>query len=132
MLEVDEPWPMPHFFVPQNATVLINCTANASSTSTPIWSISPAGNNSNSNQLQFSTQHDDLNDLGFYELPSINMSDMITLRLLINDTTGNNQTEIICDFGTESYNTTLFVCGKHMNQHHSSTYHIIMSTQFLK
>ena len=37
---------------------------------------------------------------------------MITLRLLINDTTRNNQTVIFCDLGVESYNTTLFVYGE--------------------
>ena len=108
---VDEPWLMPYLYVPQNSTVFMNCTANVSSTSTPIWSIGPA-NSSDSSQLQFINRHDELNDLGFYNLTSITTSDMITLRLMINDTTRNNQTKIFCDFGMESYNTTLFVYGK--------------------
>ena len=121
---VHEPWSMPYLFVPQNSTVIIDCTASASSSSpesTPIWSIAPAANNSNSPQLQFSTSRTALNDLGFYNLSSIKTSDTIILRLMINGTTAeNNQTEIFCDLGMESYNTTLLVYGKHTNKYHSS------------
>ena len=109
---VHEPWPTPYLLVPQNSTVFINCTATTSS-HTPIWAIDP-GNDSSSSQLQFSTKHEELNDLGFYELRPIIESDleMFTLRLLINDTTGNNQTRIFCDSGGQ---TTLLIYGKMTN-----------------
>ena len=104
---VHEPWPTPYLLVPQNSTVFINCTATTSS-HTPIWAIDP-GNDSSSSQLQFSTKQEELNDLGFYELRPINESEMFILRLLINDTTRNNQTRILCDSeGSE----TLIVYGK--------------------
>ena len=106
---VDEPWPRPYVFAPENSTVLINCTTTSDF---PLWSIDLASDGSNS-QLQFSTGDKNLNVHGVYELPSINETGMPpTLRLLINDTSKNNGTEIVCDDGNESFETTLYVYGE--------------------
>ena len=105
---VDEPWPR-DVFAPENSTVLINCTNTSDS---PLWSIDLASDGSNS-QLQFSTRAEDLNAHGVYELPLINETGMPpTLRLLINDTARNNGTDIVCDNGNESFETTLYIYGE--------------------
>ena len=107
---------MPYLLVPQTSTVLFNCTTNSDS---PLWSIN-LDNDSITTQLQFSTRGAELNAHGLYELPQIETPGMPpTLRLLINDTAGNNQTEIHCDGEDESNLTTLFVYGMShdINQH---------------
>ena len=105
---VDEPWPRPNVFAPENSTVLINCTTTSDS---PLWSIDLASDGSNS-QLQFPTRAENLNAHGVYELPSINKTGMPpTLRLLINDTASNNGTVIVCDDGNDIFETTLYVYG---------------------
>ena len=106
---VDEPWPGPEVFAPENSTVLINCTTTGDS---PLWSIDLASDGSNS-QLQFSTRDNDLNAHGVYELPLINEIGVPpTLRLLINDTASNNGTKIVCDGENESFETTLYIYGE--------------------
>ena len=106
---VDEPWPRPYVFAPENSTVLINCTTPSDS---PLWSIDLASDGSNS-QLQFSNRAEDLNAHGVYELSLINETGMPpTLRLLINDTARNNGTDIVCDNGNDIFETTLYVYGE--------------------
>ena len=51
-----------------------------------------------------------LNDGGFFELPPVRVPP--TQRLLINDTTMNNQTEILCTGVDASAETKLFVYGE--------------------
>ena len=48
-----------------------------------------------------------------------------TLRLLINDTARNNQTEIYCDGVDESFQTTLFVVGMYVIMKNQSAMHIL-------
>ena len=105
---LSEPWPQ-YIFVPQESVVMINCIADGEQS---FWSIELA-NDSTDTQYQFSSRQDLLNDHGVYELPLIETPGMPpTLRLLINDTTGNNQTKIHC-YGTTSISTTLFTIGKY-------------------
>lgn len=87
-----EPWPHPYLFVPQDATVQINCTADHNSS---FWAIDLA-NDSIQAQYQFkeAVQMEILNAYGVYELSTIETPK--TLRLLVNDTAINNQTKIIC------------------------------------
>ena len=107
---VDEPWPRPYVFAPENSTILINCTTTTGDS--PLWSIDLASDGSNS-QLQFSNRAEDLNAHGVYELPLINGTGTAsTLRLLINDTASNNGTKIVCDDGNESFVTTLYIYGE--------------------
>ena len=88
--------------------IIVNCVAVGEYT---FWSIDLA-NDSASTQYQFSSREDILNDHGMYELPQIETPGMPpTLRLMINDTTGNNQTEILCTGGNKSIHTTLFIIG---------------------
>ena len=101
---VYEPWPT-RLFVPIGSHVEINCTAGG----VPFWAIDLA-TDSSSIQLQFSTRHKRLNDYGVYELPRIEIP--LTLRLLINKTAINNQTEIVCDRGAQSITTVLYVFGE--------------------
>ena len=104
---VSEPWPV-YIFAPQESTIIINCTAYSEPA---FWSIDLA-NDSVSSQHQFTSREDILNDHGVYELPRIETPGMPpTLRLMINDTTGNNQTEIHCTGGNKSIHTTLFIIG---------------------
>ena len=55
-----------------------------------------------------------LNENGVYELPELKYSGQSpTLRLLINDTSGNNGTEINClGENNEALRTSIFVYGK--------------------
>lgn len=89
----NEPWPHPYLFVPQDATVQINCTASDHDSS--VWAIDLA-NDSIPVQYQFeeAAQMEILNAYGVYELSTVGTPE--TLRLLINDTAINNQTKIIC------------------------------------
>ena len=106
---VGQPWPMPYLFVPENSTVIINCTTSSSA---PLWSID-LGTDPDIAQLQFATRTDKLNANGVYELPPVEAQGLLsTIRLLINDTSMNNQTMIICDGGNEQFETTLYVYGK--------------------
>ena len=106
---VSEPWPV-YIFAPQESTIIINCTADSEHA---FWSIDLA-NDSVSSQHQFSSREDILNDHGVYELPQIETPGMPpTLRLIINDTTANNQTEILCTGGNKTIHTTLFLIGMH-------------------
>ena len=106
---VDEPWPR-NVFAPPNSTFLINCTR--SSSNSPLWSIDLASDE-NPAQLQFKLRAKILNEHGVYELPTIEIPGMpSTLRLLINDTAGNNGTEITCDDETKSTVTDLYVYGE--------------------
>ena len=101
---VQEPWPMPHVLVPIGSNVEINCTAATNTNDAPYWAITFADDSSNT-QLQFGTGKGRLNARGVYELPQIETP--LTLRLLINDTAINNQTEIRCDLLTKSAITTI-------------------------
>ena len=59
---------------------------------------------------QYRSGEREFNANGFYELPAIEAPGIPTvLRLLINDTSRNNQTEIIC---SRTMDTTLIVFGK--------------------
>ena len=112
---VDEPWPVPHIFVPRESIVEIWCTAGERSY-TPFWSIDLA-NDTKSSFLQFTdrnNQEEQINSQSVYQLPQIETLGMPpTLRLLINDTVRNNQTMIQCDrSATTVSTTTLFVIGK--------------------
>ena len=101
-VQVHEPWPMPYLFVPQTSAVLINCTANF-----PVWSIDLV-NDSSTVQDQFNSRSAKLNAHGLYELPQIETPGMPpTLRLLINDTARNNQTDIYCSNDGNTFTTTL-------------------------
>ena len=110
MLVDGQPWPMPYLPVPENSTIIINCTTASAS---PLWSID-LGTDSVNAQLQFATRTDKLNANGVYELPPVEAQGLpSTIRLLINDTSMNNQTIIICDEGNEQFSqTTLYVYGK--------------------
>ena len=99
---------MPHLLVPNGSNVEINCTAAVESADPPFWAIDLAADSSEF-QLQFSTRKRQLNAHGVYELPP---ETPLTLRLLINDTAINNQTEIGCDRGMLSITTILYVFGE--------------------
>ena len=105
---------MPQFLVPSGSSVEINCTAAVDSADTPFWAIDLAADSSAA-QLQFSTRKGLLNAHGVYELPPVGTP--LTLRLLINDTVINNQTEIICDRGALSIATILYVFGEFSVNH---------------
>ena len=83
-LIASEPWPTSCIFIQQESPVFINYHIAGNSTGT---------------QHQFSTRQYlyVLNAHGVYQLPQIETPGMTpALRLLINDTTGNNMTEILC------------------------------------
>ncbi len=94
---VEEPWPVPHLFVPKESTVEIHCTAGERGYS-PFWLIDLA-NDGKPAFLQFNpNQEEQLNAHSVYQLPRIETPGKpLTVRLLINDTARNNQTEIQCD-----------------------------------
>ena len=99
---------MPRLLVPRNSDVEMNCTVAVDNSNTPFWAIDLA-NDSRDIQLQFSNRKQQLNAHGVYELPKIETPGMpSTLRLLINDTTINNQTEINCEHDA-LFTTTLVV-----------------------
>ena len=107
---VKEPWPMPHLLVPIGSDVEINCTARADTTGPLFWTIDLAAD-SNNIQHQFATAKEQLNTYGVYQLiPPIETP--LTLRLLINDTAINNQTEINFFRGAQSTTTILHVFGE--------------------
>jgi hypothetical protein len=106
---IEEPWPMPHLLVPIGSNVEINCTAATDADDPPFWGIDLAADSSEA-PLQFATGKRRLNAHGVYELPQTETP--LTLRLLINDTAINNQTEIICDRGAQSTTTVLYVFGE--------------------
>ena len=108
---VSEPWPVPYIFALRESTIIINCRAKGAEN--PIWSIDLA-NDSVSTQYQFSSRQHILNAHGVYELPQIEMP--LTLRLLINDTALNNQTEIFCTGESTLNHSTLFILGKYVSQ----------------
>ena len=112
---VDEPWPVPHIFVPRESIVEIRCTAGERNY-TPFWSIDLA-NDGKSSFLQFidrNNQEGQLNSQSVYQLPQMETPGMPpTVRLMINDTVRNNQTMIQCDrSATTGSTTTLFVISK--------------------
>ena len=109
----DDPWSQPYLFVPQDATVQINCTAD--STGSPFWAIDLA-NDSTSVQYQFGKpdQIEILNAHGIFELSRIETPETIVTRLLINNTEVNNQTEIHCS--DEISTLVLFVFRKSVIQ----------------
>ena len=110
---VHEPWPMPQLLVPctvpNGSNVVINCTAAVGTADPPFWTIN-LPNDSSTTPIQFSNRKGRLNAHGVYQLPPIETP--LTLRLLINDTAINNQTEINCDTGTETITTILYVFGE--------------------
>ena len=102
---VSEPWPV-YIFIPQGSTIIINRADSEHA----FWSVDLP----NDSQHQFSSREDILNDHGVYELPQIETPGMPpTLRLMINDTTTSNQTEILCTGGNKTIHTTLFIIGMH-------------------
>jgi hypothetical protein len=105
---VQEPWPMPHILAPKGSNVEINCI-EIDTDDSPFWSINLATDSSTAH-LQFTTRKDRLNNHGVYELSQTETP--LTLRLLINDTAINNQTEIICERGAQSTTTVLYVFGE--------------------
>ena len=99
---------MPQILVPNGSNVEIHCRA-AQADDPPVWAIDLAADSSVNSPLQFGTRKRRLNDHGVYELPQI--AAPLTLRLLINNTAINNQTEIQCERG-ESITTVLHVFGE--------------------
>ena len=108
---VGAPWPVPYLFVPRESTVEINCTARDGSYR-PFWLID-LSNDTKDFPLRFADQQELFNARGVYQLPQIETPGMpTTVRLLINDTQRNNQTDIHCDQSeTTGSTTTLFVLG---------------------
>ena len=106
------PWPKP-LFIPHGSTLILSCTATEN-VSSPFWAID-LSSDTVSTELQFSDdggQRDQLNSHGVYELPG-DTGMPLTLRLLINDTVGNNQTKIKCTGITVAIEaTTLFIYGR--------------------
>ena len=100
---------MPQLLVPNGSNVKINCTATVGTADPPFWSIDLAADLSTT-RLQFTTRKGRLNAHGVYELPRIETP--LTLRLLINNTAINNQTEINCEPGAETITTILYVFGE--------------------
>ena len=102
---------MPQLLMPIGSNVEINCTAAVGTADPPFWAIDLA-TDSSTTPLQFATRKEQLNDHGVYELPRIETP--LTLRLLINNTAINNQTEINCEPGpgAETINTILYVFGE--------------------
>ena len=122
---VSEPWPMPILYVPQDAHVMMNCTADGNSP--PFWSINLA-NDSSTLPHQFGTRQEQLNSYGFYEVPKIEISGMpLILRLLINETAKNNGTVIFCSRDKMELSTTLSIFGKISHHSHIDIYIIITS-----
>jgi hypothetical protein len=115
---VEEPWPVPHLFVPRESTVEIHCMAGESQRGYSSFWLLDLANDGKSSLLLFNPNHQEelLNAHSVYQLPRIETPEMPpgpTVRLLINDTTRNNQTEMQCDRSTTSGSTTtLFVLGK--------------------
>ena len=102
---------MPHILVPNGSNVEINCTATVGTADPPFWAIDLAADSSTT-PLQFTNRKGQLNSHGVYELPRIETP--LTLRLLINDTAINNQTEIRCEpgAGAETISTIFHVFGE--------------------
>ena len=100
---------MPLLLIPIGSNVEINCTAAVGTADPPHWAIDLAADSSTT-RLQFGTRRGRLNAHDVYELPQIETP--LTLRLLINDTAINNQTEINCEPGTETITTILYVFGE--------------------
>ena len=100
---------MPQLLVPNGSNVEINCTAAVGTADPPFWSIDLA-TDSSTTRLQFTNRKRQLNAHGVYELPRIETP--LILRLLINDTAINNQTEIACDSGPGTITTILYVFGE--------------------
>ena len=100
---------MPNILVPNGSNVEINCTAAVGTADPPFWAIDLAADSS-ATRLQFVTRKGLLNAHGVYELPRIETP--LTLRLLINDTAINNQTEINCESGRGTITTILYVFGE--------------------
>ena len=90
---------MTRILVPNCSYVKINCTAAVGTANQPFWAIDPAADSESTTPLHFATRKGQLNAHGVYELPQIETP--LTLRLLINNTAINNQTEINCEPGQE-------------------------------
>ena len=107
-VQVSEPWPRPYLFVPQNSKTFMNCISRStSSEDSPFWAIDLPDEDA----AQYRSSDREFNANGFYELPVIEAPGMPTvLRLLINDTSRNNQTEIICS--RRNLDTTLITFGE--------------------
>ena len=88
-------------FVPKESIVEIHCVPGVENTTqTGFWSIDLASD-SQSISFQFSTGKEQLHSYNVYDLSPIETPGMRpTLRLLINDTAVNNQTNIQCFYGT--------------------------------
>ena len=104
---VPEPWPEPFLLVPLNSTVIMNCTASDAGDSTPFWAVDLG---SDSKPIYFRATDSQFNANGLFELPP--SGEPPTLRLLINDTSLNNQTGVYCNRDEMALFTTLFVFGK--------------------
>ena len=103
-MQVPEPWPTPYLFVPRDSIVHIDCTPSEYSV---FWSITLADDPT---LTQYRSTDPQFTDNGFYELPPVESPGMpTTLRLLINDTSRNNGTEIIC---SRTFITMLIIFGK--------------------
>ena len=107
IVTVHEPWPTPYVFVPRYSTIEMHCTENSGHDFLNVWSVD-LGNDTLG--IQYRGGDRQLKDHGIYELPSLNSSVGMpsVLRLLINDTNVNNETQIFCNM----HSTTLFVYGK--------------------
>ena len=106
------PWET-NTYIPQGSSVYINCTAERSQN--PAWAILLPGRTTH---LQFTFEQSirTLNDQGIYQLTEIDLRMTVKIiRLLINNTIGNNGTVVRCDdigAGTLIEQTTLIVNGK--------------------
>ena len=109
---VNEPWPEPFIFVPQNSSVLVNCRANSTSAS---WSIKLGSDNPSGTSFSFSGSQVWLNINGVYDLTQTER-ETIVLTLLINNTAKNNRTVIRCIhheyIPPKTVLSTLYVLGK--------------------
>ena len=101
---------MPYLLVPSGSSVKMNCTAVTEWNINPLWGIDLASD-TGSFQHQFSSGKDVLNDDGVYELTQVNTRTHVTSRLLINNTSSNNGTQINCRTNSV-FTTTIMVFGK--------------------
>ena len=113
-MSLTTPW-QPQTNIPQNSLIYATCTSDTESAQSLYWSILLA-NVSTFSQFDGTSNSRFLNERGIYE---IEQETLETIRLLINNTEGNNGTMIVCsaiDINTANIitisETTLIVPGK--------------------
>ena len=100
------PWPTT-VFVPQNSDLLIYCTVN---NATPSWSVDVIGDTLMT-ALPLSDRRQLLSTYGVYPIENTDMPGNIQ-GLLINETSRNNQTKVICAGSVSFFETSILVYGK--------------------